>query len=284
MTLPRMALLAAALLVAAGGCTSGDTPAAGPSTSASVSRSPSPSASTSAAPVVPPAPQGGACYRLTVTQLTRPTNGSHPVSCGSRHDAQTVFVGRLHTVVDGHALGVDSTAVQHQLERTCPAKLADYLGGTTATRDLTRFRVVWFSPTVAQSDRGADWFRCDVVAFARGDTLFPLPRPGRLHKILDRGTALGTYGLCGSAAPGSKGFERVICAKPHAWQAFTTIPLNGGKKYPGVAAVRSAGDGACKARARERSSNALKFSYGWEWPTAKQWATGQHYGFCWAPD
>ena len=27
----------------------------------------------------------------------------------------------------------------------------------------------------------------------------------------------------------------------------------------------------------------LEFSYGWEWPTRRQWAAGQRYGYCWAP-
>ena len=35
-------------------------------------------------------------------------------------------------------------------------------------------RAVWFTPTVAQSDRGADWFRCDVIAVAGTEKLAPL--------------------------------------------------------------------------------------------------------------
>ena len=218
-----------------------------------------------------------------MAQLTRPTNSSKPVTCRQRHTVQTIHVGRLDTVVDGHAVAVDSAHVQEQLSTTCPRMLARYVGGSVRTRALSRFNVAWFSPTLAQSDAGADWFRCDLLAFADQDSLAELPRRGRLAGILDRDGALDTYGLCGTAAPGERGFRRVICDKRHSWRAFSTLSLSGGRKYPGVPSVRRAGDSTCKDRARAQSDNSLKFRYGWEWPTRRQWDTGQRFGFCWAP-
>jgi hypothetical protein len=123
-----------------------------------------------------------------------------------------------------------------------------------------------------------------VVAFAKGDALLELPRPDRLKGLLGRTGALDTYGLCGTAAPATRGFERVICGRPHTWRAISTISLAGGTRYPGAARVRRAGDSGCKDAARSRAEDALKFSYGWEWPTADQWTAGQHFGYCWAPD
>lgn len=287
MHLPRLTLALAASALALGGCTSGgSTPESASSptqTPASSSSSPAPSAPTTTAPVIPPAPKTEACYRLTLKQLAEPTSSSAPVSCSRKHDTQTFYVGRLDTVIDGHAVAVDSPTVEAQLARTCPAKLASYLGGTKQDLQLSRFHVVWFSPTLEQSDQGADWFRCDVLAFGRGNSLYPLPTATKVHGALGRSGALSTYGLCGTAAPGAKGFERVICDLRHSWVAFSTIPLSGGKAYPGVAAVRDRGDASCKSQARARSNNSLKFQYGWEWPSRQQWAAGQHYGYCWAP-
>ncbi|NUR06926.1 MAG: hypothetical protein HOQ45_07950 [Nocardioidaceae bacterium] len=290
----RLAALAAALLLATGcsGLPSGSR--ADTSSSRSPSSPPtsgSPSAPSSAAspsgtssPVaVPRAPGRGACYRLSIRTLTRPTNGSPPVSCRGPHTARTIYVGRLDTVVDGHAVAVDSATVQAQLARVCPRKLAGYLGGSASARDLSRFNVVWYSPTLRQSDQGADWFRCDLVAFAGADTLFRLP--GRsLRGVLDRPSGLATYGLCGTTAPGARGFQRVICDRRHSWRAIDTIGISGGQRYPGRSAVRRAGDSACKDRVRAQSADTLKFQYGWEWPTSAQWKRGQHYGYCWAPD
>ena len=226
----------------------------------------------------------GSCYRLTLADAARPTNDNHPVDCSKPNTARTYYVGKLATVVDGHSLGVDSDHVQQQLAETCPRKLASFLGGDTRARELSRFQAIWFSPTVEQYDAGADWFRCDVVALAEPDKLLKLPSKQKLQGILDRGDALATYGLCGTAEPGAKGFQRVACALPHAWVAISTIPIAGGDRYPGVGAVRAAGDNACSDQVRSRNGLPLKWSYGWEWPTGQQWAGGQHYGFCWAPN
>ena len=281
--LRRMAAaLACAALVA--GCS-------GPSSSPSADPSPSGSASASSTPseaatpaVVPRAPRAKACYRLTAAELTKPTNASTPVPCASRHTAQTIYVGTLDTVVDGHSVAVDSATVQKQLSTTCPRKLAAYVGGSATARDLSRFNVVWYSPTLEQSDQGADWFRCDLIAFAAQDQLAALPGTARLRGVLGSAAALDEFGLCGTSAPGARGFQRVICGRGHTWRAIDTIGLPGGTKYPGTATVRKAGDSDCKDLAQARSDNSLKYRYGWEWPTREQWDRGQRFGYCWIPD
>ena len=274
-------------LLVLGGCSGGSEGSPAPAESSAPAGTVTPSRSTPATtprPVVPAAPGRTACYRLTPGQLTRPTNGSEPVPCDSPHTSRTIFVGALDTVVNGHSVAVDSAHVQRQLATTCPRELAAFVGGSARTRDLSRFAVVWYSPTLAQSDRGADWFRCDLIAFSGERSLFGLPRrPPGVRGVLDRPRALETYGLCGTAAPGAKGFERVICGRPHSWEAFDTIGLPGGKRYPGADALREAGDEECKSRAAARAEDALKFRYGWEWPTREQWATGQRFGYCWVP-
>jgi hypothetical protein len=239
-------------------------------------------AMTSADAPTPP-PRDG-CYRLDFDAATAPTNDSEPVPCRKRHDAQTYLVGRLDTVVDGHLLAVDSRRAQQQVARTCPRKLDEYVGGSSSTRALSRIQSVWFSPTLEQSDRGATWFRCDAVALARPSKLAPLPPPSRLQGILDDSDSLDEVGLCGTAAPGADGFERVICSRPHSWRAVSTIGIDGGRGYPGVSAVRDAGEGACRDQVEAISGSPDKFSYGWEWPTRAQWRSGQHHGYCWAPD
>jgi len=204
------------------------------------------------------------------------------VPCSGRHTARTIYVGRLRPV-GGHPVAVGSAAAQRQLADTCPRRLAGYVGGSATTRALSRFNVVWFSPTPEQADRGADWFRCDLVAFDRGARLLALPPGGRLEHVLDHPRALDTYGLCGTAAPGATGFERVRCGRRHSWRAVATIPLRGGRRYPGTRAVRARGDAPCKGTARSRAADPLRFTYGWEWPTAAQWTAGQHFGYCWVP-
>jgi hypothetical protein len=258
------------------------TPAASTSasTTATTGASSGPATSAASPATPPPAPPRAACYRLSTADLTRPANDASPVPCRSRHTARTIFVGRLRGAAASPAAG---DAVTRQLSTTCPSRLAQFLGGSARTRDLTRFEVVWFSPTQADTEAGAAWFRCDVVAFARGDHLLALPRKDSLAKVLTRKGALDTYGLCGTAAPGARGFTRVVCGQRHSWRALDTIILSGGRAYPGTAKVRKAGESVCKARARAVATDTLRFTYGWEWPTRQQWRAGQHFGYCWAP-
>lgn len=231
-------------------------------------------------PVAPP--QEG-CHRLRFADLRKPSNSRDPVPCGSRHDAQTFHVGTLDLVVDGHALAVDADRVVARLEGACERRIARYLGGTVEDRRLTRLRAVWFAPTLEQADRGARWYRCDVVALAGDDRLLRLPPPPGLRGVLDR-PAGASYSLCGTAAPGTPGFRRVICARPHAWRAVSTLDLPRSRAYPGAAVVRAAGDDRCRDLVRDLVDDPLTFRFGWEWPTRAQWRAGQRHGYCWAPD
>lgn len=280
----RGGVLLAAAAVVLTGCTTSDEPRAAspPSTTPSASATATHEVAVDSPPV-PPAPRAGACYRLGLRQAARPTNEEAPVGCGTKHTARTIHVGKLDLVVDGHSFAVDSARAQQQLRQTCPARLAEFLGGDAERRALSRFEVVWFSPTIEQSDLGADWFRCDVIALGKGSRLLPLPRQGRLRGVLERPEALATYGLCGTAQPGADDFERVACALPHSWVAVSTITIDGGERYPGVAAVREAGDETCADRVRAANDFVLEYSYGWEWPTREQWQAGRRYGICWAP-
>ena len=234
------------------------------------------------APPAPPAPRAGACYRLTLREAARPTNDKPAIACDKRHTARTIRVGALDLLVDGHSLAVDSTRAQRQLRATCPRELDAFLGGNAEQRALSRFQVIWFSPTLEESDLGAGWFRCDVIALGEGSQLLPLPREERLRGVLDRPGALSTFGLCGTAQPGADDFERVACALPYSWVAVSTITISGGA-YPGVAAVREAGEETCADRVRAANDFVLEYRYGWEWPTREQWQSGQRYGICWAP-
>ena len=75
----------------------------------------------------------------------------------------------------------------------------------------------------------------------------------------------------------------MACALDHSWRAISTIPLAGGRTYPGAARVRRAGDSTCADQVRADAGLVLEFRYGWEWPTRAQWNAGQHYGYCWSP-
>lgn len=279
----RAAGVVLALSLGLAGCSGGGDGASGPSGSATPTPSASASASaSSSAPVVaaPARPRDRACYRLAYDAAVAPTTDSKAVPCAKTHTSMTYAVGDLDTLVDGHLLAVDSARVRDQVAATCPEKFATFVGGTTDDRRLSMLRPVWFTPTVEDSDAGASWYRCDVVALAGKDTLAPLT--GQVRGTLGRADGRARYAMCGTAAPGSSGFERVLCTANHSWRAVSIVDLGGGA-YPGQEKVRSAGDSPCQDAGSQAANGALDYKWGYEWPTRQQWAGGQHYGICWAP-
>ena len=244
------------------------------------SGSPSPTPGPTRASAVP-TPAVGACYRLSFDEALAPTSDSGNRDCATTHTARTTFVGRLNTVVNGHLLAVDSDRLQADVAADCPGRVAAFLGGRTDRLRLTMLRPVWFTPTLEQSDAGADWYRCDVTAVAGDEELAPLT--GRLQGILDRPRELARYAMCGTAEPGTEAFQRVVCSRRHSWRAIKVIDLGEGG-YPGPQRARDAGQQPCDEAARQLADDALDYEWGYEWPTAEQWASGQTFGLCWHPD
>lgn len=277
-------LVAAGLLLCLplAGCTgggstdAGSTPTASPTTGSTTGSTTGPPTATAA-----PRPADRDCYRLDIDTAVAPTTEAPPVDCGSRHTSMTYAVGTLDAQVGGHLLAVDSDRVQAQVARSCPQRLAHFLGGEPADLQLSMLRAVWFTPTVEESDSGADWYRCDVIAVASDGELASLT--GRLRGVLGTPDGRNRYGMCGTAQPGAADFTRVICSRPHSWRAISTVSIPG-RKYPGEQAARAAGQQPCQDAGRDAASDALNFRWGYQWPTSQQWQAGQHYGLCWAPD
>lgn len=289
-TLVAGALAGVLLLAGCGGGSDEPSDAGSPSPSASSVEpsSPAPSVSdqeggTSAAdPAAVDRPEPQTCYPLAFDDALAPTSEVGPTECSAEHTSRTFAVGDLDLVVDGHLLAVDSQRAQAQPAEQCPPRLAEFLGGSEDDLRLSVLRAVWFSPTVEQSDEGASWYRCDVIALAEQGELLPLS--GRLEGLFSRPDAAAAYRLCATAEPGTDGFGRVPCSADDAsWRAIATVPLADTEEYPGEEQVSGAGDGVCEDAARDAASDPLNFRFGYEYPTAEQWDAGQRYGVCWTP-
>jgi hypothetical protein len=279
----RLAVLVTTVLVIAvlmlTSCTSDD-----PQKPAGASPSPSPTPVAAPAPP-PPAPAVGACYRLSYDEAVAPTNEDTPVSCDTGHTTQTFAVGPLDLVADGHLLAVDSDAARAEVAHRCPAQLAAYVGATAEQLRLSLLRPVWFTPRIEQSDAGAAWYRCDVIAVSGDKRVAKIDR--NLSGALKKPEGRAEFAMCGTAQPGTPEFSRVLCRDDHSWKAISVIDLakkSGDGSYPGPDAVKAAGDDVCADAARAIASDALDYQWGYEWPTKDQWQAGQTYGRCWSPD
>lgn len=278
MTRRRTLAFAAGLLLTA--CTSGPSEEAAPSaTPASTTAASAPTPRTAS---IPPRPAEGRCYALSFDQATAATTDAAPVSCTKPHTTVTFFSGALTTAVRGHLLAVDSERAQRQPANECPRRLRGFVGATPADLRISMLRATWFSPSLTAAADGEAWFRCDVIALAKDGALAPLRRG--LKGALSNDAAASRYGVCGSARPGTKDFQRVICANPHAWRAIGSYDVSGESRYPGPAALRAAGTGRCRAAAKARADDALNFGWALDWPTQELWESGQRWGLCWAPD
>jgi hypothetical protein len=269
----RTALLGVVVALLAVGCSG--------STSSTPEAAPSPvptSSTTTTAPPRPkpdPPPPQRACYRLGYEDALAPTISKKPVPCTERHTAVNFYVGRYAA-----DLAVDGAAVHRLVSTQCPRRFAAFAGGSLEDRRLSLLRTVWFTPTVEQAALGARWYSCVALAIGGDRSLAVLT--SRVARALDSADGRAHYGLCGTAEPGSKGFEQRICSAPHAWRSLRTVAFRPGR-YPGVAEVRSAGQTVCKDAGRAVAGDPLNYRWSYQWPTLAQWRGGQTYGICWAP-
>ncbi|HWJ08724.1 MAG TPA: septum formation family protein [Nocardioides sp.] len=240
-----------------------------------------PAATQSPAPEPPAAPEVGACYQLPFETAVAPTSEREPVDCGKQHTSETVAVGSIDALVDGHLLAVDSDHVQSQVATACPEALTTYVGGSLEQLRLSMIRPVWFTPTVEDSDAGADWYRCDAVVLAGTSTLAELTTG--LKGVLGKAKGRNQFAMCGTAPPDAKSFERVLCSAKHSWRAIDVVVFQQ-NAYPGEKKVRAAGRTRCEDAAADVAEDPLTFEWGYEWPTKEQWDMGQRFGRCWAPD
>jgi hypothetical protein len=237
-----------------------------------------------------PLPPDQACYLLAYDDALAPTSSATPVDCNAEHTDRTFFVGRPDNVVDGHLLAIDSARVTRQMATECPRRFAAYVGGSPEQRRLSMLSVVWFGPTLKQSDQGESWFRCDAIALASEGKLAPLT--GKLAGVLNREAGRTRWGRCATGKPGAPGAVQVLCSTSgpgnHTWRAVATVDVPARKArgttgaWPGPKKAAAAG-ARCEDLVREHAQDPLSFTWGYEPPTETQWTAGQHYGFCWSP-
>lgn len=225
---------------------------------------------------LPAPPHAGSCYRLTVASALESTSAASPVRCSLKHTARTVVVGRI-----AGTRPMSSAAVQQRIAARCRSAVDAYVGGTREDQRLSRVQAVWFNPPDDLTARGARWFRCDVVIAATPQAFSPLPR--HVRGLLDRAGAIDRYGTCGTAAPGTAAFRRVLCSAKHTWRARSTITLPPHTRYLAKAAGKHA-DSVCRDVEARTAADSLRLRWSFEWPTAAQWRGGQRYGTCWTPE
>ncbi|MGH3358020.1 MAG: septum formation family protein [Nocardioidaceae bacterium] len=278
----RFSLIAVALCAGllAAGCSGGDSGEPDDSDDAASS---TPTTS-QPPPPPPPAPKNGRCYELSERQLEAAHVDADPVDCAQGHTAQTYLVGKLRGDVVRSSDTVDSTAISTTVDQRCATAFGPHIGGDAAVRTLARVRYVWFVPSEEEFNRGANWFRCDVVTDREHGT--PAQLPASTKGLLDAEDALDTWGTC-DQTDGELNAESDwrMCAESHNWRAISVLSVGeGDTPWPGAAALQDRA-GECETDVRSYlgdSTGALEFQ--WSYPTEQQWRAGRRYGLCWTED
>lgn len=262
---------------AGSGTGSGTGSATGAASSSAASGTASPGTTPTAPVSAAPAPKPETCYAMTRRQALADAAPARAVACSKPHTAQTYLVQRLDLVQDGHLLAIDSQAAAQQALTTCTAGLEPWLGGDPRLSVLTP---TWYTPSIAESDAGARWLRCDVVALNGARKLAVLPATTRGLLSGEQGRDL--YGLCRTASPDAAGSSPVPCSAEHAFRAIAVVELEG-DQAPSEEAAHAVMDTPCQDAATAIAEDPLNIAWQQEAPTPAQWATGRHYGLCWAP-
>src|SRR3954447_26238288 len=106
-------------------------------------------------------PATGACRVLTPDDAEQPSNASRVVDCADRHTAETFAVGQLPEELKDSAY--DAQELVAYAYQTCSAEFEEFLGGDESTVMRAVVSWVWFRPSKKAWDKGARWYRCDVV-------------------------------------------------------------------------------------------------------------------------
>jgi hypothetical protein len=225
------------------------------------------------------APQLGACRVLTPDDVAQPSNATKVVDCEKEHTAETFAVGPLpeeltHAEYDAQELG----AFAYQ---TCSAKFQKFLGADESTVMRTIVSWAWFRPSEKAWDKGARWYRCDIVGGGDESKEYSSLPTTAAGLLADQPTD-DTWMVCvngGSvqAAP------KIPCTEKHNWRAVTTIKVGDpDDPYPGDRLVEVTTRDYCSDSVGAWLGYPPEYDYGYTWFHEGEWKAGNRRSVCWA--
>jgi hypothetical protein len=225
------------------------------------------------------APEVGACRLLTPADARQPTNASRVVDCSERHTAETFAVDELPDDLKNE--DYDSPKLAAFAYETCSSKLQHYLGGDVSTVMRTIVSWVWFRPSEKAWDKGARWYRCDVVGGGTGSTSY-VALPATVEGLLATQPANDDWMACvnGSSVQSA---PRIPCSAKHNWRAVTTIKVGDpGDPYPGDKAVQETTRDYCSSSVGAWLGYPPDYDFGYTWFHQAEWDAGNRRSVCWA--
>lgn len=223
------------------------------------------------------APSVGVCRALTAADLTASSNNSPVLDCAQPHTVQTFLVGELPFST---GTGYDDPGHGRYVYDTCEKAFGEFLGADESTVLRSRLSWSWFRASKKGWDRGARWFRCDVVGGpAEATELRSLPARAKGLFATDYPDAWMTCAKGETAEQGNK----VACDEPHDWRAVTTVKIaEPAAPYPGDRIVEVRSRDYCRDSVRGWLGYPPDFDFGYTWFRQDRWEAGHRRSVCWA--
>ena len=98
---------------------------------------------------------------LTPEDIHQRSNATKPVDCEERHTAETFTVGELPAEL--HDVGYESAELGAFAYDTCGERFETFLDADESLVMRTIVSWAWFRPSEQAWEKGARWYRCDVV-------------------------------------------------------------------------------------------------------------------------
>lgn len=222
-------------------------------------------------------PTLGACYRLDPEDVSRSSNASDPVSCRGPHTTETFATGTLpESVGDDH----DSRELGRWVHPTCQSAYEKFLGVDESLALRVQLSWAWFRPSQRGWDKGARWYRCDLVGGPTGAATYAdLPETGR---AMFRAKPPEQWVTCARGAS-VQGGTKVPCSADHDWRAVTTIKLGDARDpYPGDRLVQVRSRDFCSDSVGAWMNYPVDYAYGYTWFHEAEWQAGNRRSVCWA--
>lgn len=223
-------------------------------------------------------PPNSVCRNLTPEDVAMPANATRTVSCSEEHTAETYATGDLPEEYDEATY--DDADLGRYAYQTCSKAFAKFVGADESLVLRTNLSWAWFRPSEKAWDKGARWYRCDVVGGSSGSTSYralPETAAGMLS-----GRPPDAWLSCARGVSVAEG-EKVPCSQKHDWRAVTTVKLGKPEDtYPGDRVMESRTRSFCATSVKAWLNYPSEFEYGYTFFHQAEWDAGIRRSVCWA--
>jgi len=223
-------------------------------------------------------PELGACRMLTLDDLQEVSDATRTVDCSDKHTAQTYAVSQFPGSLDDAKY--DAPELGAVAFETCGPKFAKFLGADESLAMRSIVSWAWFRPSERAWEKGARWYRCDVVGGGEQSAeLAPLPDTA---EGLLQGRPDDKWIVC-VAGPSVVDSLKIPCSEKHDWRAVTTIKLGeAADEYPGGRLVEAKTRDFCSDSVGAWLNYPVDFDFGYTFFEEPEWNAGNRRSVCWA--